>query len=1248
VQSADFQTTNQNLWGPGSGGAGIDINYPFFDWGWNTGGNYGGISEFMGYYFGVNLSASTWGSIGAGLTLDIGNELVSVNYETDVNLQMPKANSFNKGQEVTISTGYTPQMPGSYIAYDEYDFLFRLWLKFGMGVHLNGQACFFNCTNFSLINLEMPVDTFSLISVSPTNITLLDGLYNPPILEQWNETGMFTYTDDKDIMTLTIQLPTNGDSTLYMVGNTLYARSTPFEYASVTFDIPKFIGALNIPYVSAFFGNLSNSWNIGPLEIWYTLLKTGFALRLYHNQLLTFSPTMYTEMTFPTSVDYKILNASNTIIAQGSGATVNTQVGNKVRFRYPCNYDFMNISARYSITNQFRNHTYDSLAFNFSLEMLGFGISMPDVEIIPEICVPIYEPCGPWYCYICDWCYCCELCTPAVVFPGFSWGGGPLLDYEWNLFNISYDWLNSSWSLGGFNTVQGAPFKLKPKPYSVAATATPVLCFGNSTGTATATVTNGTPPYRYEWSNNVTHTSSLTSDNVSNLPAGTQYVMVTDVNNCQVFNDVVIAQPAMALALSSSVTNVLCNGQNTGSINLSTIGGTTPYSYTWNSGPSTQNLSSIPAGNYTVTVSDNNGCTSTQSYNVTQPTAMVLTPATTPLNCNGDGSGSVSIAAGGGVSPYSYNWSNGPSTASQTGLAAGSYTVTVTDFNGCQQSQSLTVTQPAQPVSLSFTTQNVLCYGSASGNIQLSPAGGTGAYQTTWYDPSGVLINQTGTALNGITAGTYSAIIRDQNGCAIDTVIPITQPPVISWTSNYIDNLCFGESNGSLSIAVSGGTPGYNYTWSNGGSGTALNSLPAGVYSVTITDNNACVATTSITISQPASAVMASVAALPVRCFGENTGVADLSPVGGTPPYTFNWSDGSSTEDLSNLPAGAYTVTVTDNNGCLAYSGTVIKQPADSLALQLNINDVSCYGGNNGSISVNASGGTTPYYLRWDNTDYMFSNTGHLVNNLSTGTYEVIVTDANGCTNQRTITITAPAALSLDALSSITHCFGGSDGSIDLTVAGGAIPYTFHWSNGSSSEDIAGLTAGTYSVTVTDNHLCSNSASYVVNTNPEIVLTPLIKPISCVDNTDGSISVTPSGGDGNINYSWADGSTGNSLSNLAPGNYSVTVTDGLGCTRTYQFNVPSSEFECMFIPTSFTPNGDGINDTWVVRNINLYPGNSVKIYNRWGNLLYEASPYETEWDGTYKGDPVPAETYYYIINLNNGTAAFTGNVTIIR
>ncbi|MGD9494202.1 MAG: gliding motility-associated C-terminal domain-containing protein [Bacteroidales bacterium] len=1242
TQYANFYTNDQSLWMQGNSGL-LDLDIPFFDVSWNESGSIGGITTIAGYPFGAVVNAGTWGQIGSGLRIEFGTEKVDVVYNTDVNLTMPADGTFEKGDEITISTALDPHENTSSITRDEYNVIFQIWMAIGFGFDIGGQFCFFDCTNGTIVDIDLPVDTFNLVYLDSTGVSLLEGLW------EWPFSNLpISFSDNEDIVTLTLDLPSNANDSSWFSGNNMISASRPYEYASLEFNVCKFIGALNIPYVSAVFANLENEWELGPVTIGYTLMDMVFKLGLYHNQRLTFSPTVKTTLTFPGNIDYKVLKPDNNVLSSGTASSITLDVGNKLRFRYPCNYDFMDIDPYYVMRNNFNNHTYDSIAFDFIFDMLEFHVSMDDIEVIPEICIPIYYPCGPWYCVVCDWCYDGDICTPAVVFHGFNWGFGPLVHLQPNIFNVKYNWVNSNWEMQDFNDVDGDIFRITPARFEVSVAPSDAPCFGINGGSAIATVTHGKPPYRYEWSNGTVHTNVVSlTDAVSNLPAGTHYVIVTDINGCVTFCSFVIGQPEAALTIDAISTNISCNGTPSGSINISTSGGTTPYSFNWSNGATTEDITNVTAGTYILTVTDSLGCTNVSSYTLTEPYPLISTASSTNPGCYGAASGFAAVSSTGGTPPYNYLWNTGDTTQSISNITAGAYSVTVTDFNGCENILTYAITQPADPVSIIISTQDVFCNGESSGSVTVSASGGTAPYQYDWFR-NGQSLNHTAANLGNIDVGDYRVIVTDANGCTKDTTVHISEPPAIEFNVAVVNNLCFGETNGSISLSVNGGTGTYTYNWSNGASTQNIGTLPAGTYQVTITDNNGCHQYAEAIITQPGAPLTATAEPTHVLCKGNNTGVATLNPQGGTAPYFFLWSNGSTNQNPTGLTAGTYTVTITDNNGCIAYSGTVIEEPGDSLAATFNISDALCFGSSDGNITAMASGGTTPYYIRWDDTDYLMQNNGHKIENLYSGYYQIIVTDANGCKSAQTLFVNQPDSIHSSAIEGITSCWGGNDGTIDLSASGGTAPYGFIWSNGQTSEDVSSAETGTYSVTITDDHGCTKTATYHIGTMPEIIVNASVVQVSCSDNADGQITLIVSGGAGSYNYLWSNEATSYQLSNLEPGSYSVTVSDLNGCTKIIEYTLPESETECINIPTSFTPNSDGKNDDWVINNIDLYPGHRVQIFNRWGNLLYEQSPYTTPWDGKFNGNPLPAETYYYIIDLNNGQEAFTGTVTIIR
>jgi len=670
---------------------------------------------------------------------------------------------------------------------------------------------------------------------------------------------------------------------------------------------------------------------------------------------------------------------------------------------------------------------------------------------------------------------------------------------------------------------------------SASTTQVNVLCFGNATGSIDLTVTGGTVPYTYNWSN------SSTTEDISGLAAGTYTVTVTDQNGCTTSTSATITQPAAGLSASTTQVNVLCFGNATGSIDLTVTGGTVPYTYNWSNTATTEDISGLAAGTYTVTVTDQNGCTTSTSATITQPAAGLLA-STTQVNvlCFGNATGSIDLTVTGGTVPYTYNWSNSATTEDISNLAAGTYTVTVTDQNGCTTSTSATITQPAAGLSASTTQINVLCFGNATGSIDLTVTGGTVPYTYNWSNST------TTEDIGGLAAGTYTVTVTDQNGCTTSTSATITQPAAgLSASTTQVNVLCFGNATGSIDLTVTGGTVPYTYNWSSSATTEDISALAAGTYTVTVTDQNGCTTSTSATITQPAAGLSASTTQVNVLCFGNATGSIDLTVTGGTVPYTYNWSNSSTTEDISGLAAGTYTVTVTDQNGCTTSTSATITQPASGLSASTTQINVLCFGNATGSIDLTVTGGTVPYTYNWSN-----SATTEDISNLAAETYTVTVTDQNGCTTSTSATITQPAAgLSASTTQINVLCFGNATGSIDLTVTGGTVPYTYNWSNSSTTEDISGLAAGTYTVTVTDQNGCTTSTSATI-TQPSAGLSPSTTQINvlCFGNATGSIDLTVTGGTVPYTYNWSNSATTQDISGLTAGTYTVTVTDQNGCT----------------------------------------------------------------------------------------------------
>ena len=671
---------------------------------------------------------------------------------------------------------------------------------------------------------------------------------------------------------------------------------------------------------------------------------------------------------------------------------------------------------------------------------------------------------------------------------------------------------------------------------------TNIGCNGASTGSITATVTGGTANYDYVWSNGAStlNTSSLTNS-ISSLAAGYYKVVVTDGNGAKDSTDITLTQPVALVAASVVDSNASCNGFSDGGATASATGGTPPYSYAWSNSAITASITGVVAGTYNVTITDANGCTDNTSVTITQPTAFTASVVIdSNVTCNGFSDGGATVSASGGTPPYSYSWSNTATTASITGVVAGTYNVTVTDANGCTASNSGTITQPVALVAASVVDSNVSCNGFSDGGATASATGGTPPYSYAWSNSA------TTASITGVVAGTYNVTITDANGCTDNTSVTITQPTAFT-ASVVIDSnvTCNGFSDGGATVSASGGTPPYSYSWSNTATTASITGVVAGTYNVTVTDANGCTASNSGTITQPVALVAASVVDSNASCNGFSDGGATASATGGTPPYSYSWSNTATTASITGVVAGTYNVTITDANGCTGSTSVTITEPVALVAASVVDSNVSCNGFSDGGATASATGGTPPYSYSWSNSATTASITGVVA-----GTYNVTITDANGCTGSTSVTITEPVALvAASVVDSNASCNGFSDGGATASASGGTPPYSYAWSNSATTASITGVVAGTYNVIITDANGCTGNTSVTITEPTALIAASVVDSnVSCYGLSDGGATASASGGTAPYSYFWSNSATTASITGVVAGTYSVIITDANGCS----------------------------------------------------------------------------------------------------
>ena len=631
----DYSAVHQNMWGPNSNPYSIDIDDTLFYETWNESQTVGSISGSPPFAFGAEFDINTWLEIGSIFRIHgFNNGWVDVFYPVKIDLTFPDDHTFNPGQTVTINTSYQV-LPGWELNTDFPDAgMIKLLFNYGFGINADATICVFDCFTVPFLNINVPTDSITLFE--------LNTITNEYTYPWWNSVDGFHFAHDT-LLPIHIdfwnEIGLTGEITMpYVITTDYLDPATKCLYADgdstyifFNLDLIQFLSVILGPPVSDILSQLTGTIDLGGgVSIDYSLLTISLDLTSTMIQNFSFCPIIWTEFDFPADMEYTVTdpNNGNSVEDSGISDTIIVHTDYDLNFKYPCTgYDTMDIGLAHHLTNDFSNHTWDSIAFTLNIQAFEFWINLPflmaipDVQI-PEFCVPVSYPCPipADSSALCSY----EECSPAISIPSLSLLAttihiGPLIDYHIPLGYVPLTWFNETWELEGFDTDTICPgTSIVPNDtMSIYLTGSTVICFGDSTGIIIANVNNGTPPYTYEWSNNVTHVSNNNTDSII-VSSGIYYVTVTDVNGCSDQASVlVVDNPELSITIIPD-NPWICEES---SISLSALlTPSIPDTYEWapatglsSTSGATVIASPIITTTYTVTGTDIYGCTATNS-----------------------------------------------------------------------------------------------------------------------------------------------------------------------------------------------------------------------------------------------------------------------------------------------------------------------------------------------------------------------------------------------------------------------------------------------------------------------------------------------------------------------------------------------------------------------------------------------------------------------------------------------------------
>jgi gliding motility-associated-like protein len=802
-----------------------------------------------------------------------------------------------------------------------------------------------------------------------------------------------------------------------------------------------------------------------------------------------------------------------------------------------------------------------------------------------------------------------------------------------------------------------AQFNAKTCTSLIAITHTNASC-GLNNGTATASPNFCVAPYTYLWT-----PSGQTTATATGLAPGLYTVQVSTQNSCASVSDTVTIFNSGSLTPVVTTTPTRC-GQSNGSATVTVPGSSGPFTYSWNTVPpqTTPTITNLAAGTYTVTVTGASGCTGTAIAVVKSSTPGTLSiTAHHNVSCNGGNNGSATATLTGGINPITYLWSpsggNGPVA---NNLVTGLYTVTVKDSSGCTSSDTIRITQPAKIILITASTPSS-CTG-PTGTTSVTATGGVGTYTYSWSPMGG-----NASTASGLISGLYTVYVTDSNSCQKTATILVGNTSGISSSiTSSINVTCYGGSDGSATVTVTGGHPPYSYSWSPAGALTAgVTGLTAGVYTATCKDSAGCLSMVTDTIRQPQPLKMALSKSNP-SCNGMCNGTVSSVVTGGVPTYSYSWSGGCLTNSCTNACAGKYVLVLTDKNGCKTRDSIIVSQP-QPLALVMFSGPAHCNNAD-GFDSVAVSGGTGPYVYSWSPGVGASVSAYH---HLSPGSYTVTVIDSGGCKAKDTLSVMPGLMPTIkfsanDTVGCAPLCVTFSD-----VVSPACVSASWDFGDGTTGNGCAAIKhcfsyPGNFGITlqIKDINGCTSTlvkpnyihtyptpkAAFEANPQPASILSPTIY---FTDLSTGAQSWSWNFGDFNLSTS--------SLQNPVftypdSGCYPVMllVQNAYGCKDSITSPVCINSFFTFYAPNAFTPNGDGVNDIWTPKGYGIdLKSYHLMLFDRWGNLMFETFTWGTGWDGRANQglNIAQIDTYVWRVTLKDymgNKHAYSGICNLIK